>query len=275
MKKILISILVVAILLASFAGAEVIWDSTGGSFTITVNYPVCDDSGKFFTDYSTSPPTDLPTIGLSPPADCDNPAAKDHTKCCPSGTECQITAKQAPSGKILWNCFTTGIDFCWNYTDASSCNNDTAGVAKKSVESLFNVKQGQELGWWKNASGKDCVSVARRFRCAWDATTTPKCTPAYGNDSICEGETDFTENDNCMVTSLNTVDNCATTEFLDVSWVASWQGGGTSEECGPGSKKIPCGDVTKLTFFSWINIIAGIVIIIIVYYFYASSKRKL
>ena len=261
----------VVTLLASFAGAEVIWDSTGGTFTITVNYPVCDDSGKFFTDYSTTPPTKLPTIEPPPSANCYNPDATGHTRCCPAGLECR-SAGASPGGEIH-HCFTTGIDFCWNYTDANSCNNDTAGVAKKSVESLFNVKSGQELGWWVNGSGKDCVSVARRFRCVWGATT-PNCLPRYSNDSICEGDTEFTENDNCIVTSLTTVDNCATTEFLDVSWAAQWEFAGSGEGCQPGSNKIPCGDVTKLTFFSWINIIAGIVIIIIVYYFYASSKKK-
>lgn len=279
-EKILIigSVFIFVLLSVVLANAEIVWDETGGTFIITVNYPVCDDSRKFFTDYRIAPPSILPTIGESPPADCYNLDAEEGDQmCCPSGAECKPNSegKTNPDGKLLWNCFTTGIIFCWDYIDSSSCNNDTARVGEKSVEELFDIEEGDELAWWVNASGVDCVDIARKFRCYWNSSSS-YCQPKYNNETICKGDDDFhAPNDVCIVENLNKIDNCNTTGFLDVSWDAHWSVSlGQTDDCGDGNTSIPCENITKLIFFTWISIIAVVVILIVVYYWYVTSKKK-
>ncbi len=275
-EKILIGVVFIFVLLSVvLANAEIIWDETGGIFTITIDYPVCDDSGNFFTDYTTDPPSLLPTIGDSPPADCYNPDAEEGDQmCCPTGAECRSTTQITPAGKVIWNCFTTGIDFCWDYTDLDSCNNDTARVGEETVGWLFNIEEGDELAWWVNATSlENCVDVARDFGCYWNGSY---CQPEYNNETICEGDDDFQEpNDFCVVENLEQTDNCNTTGFLAVRWEASWDTSGEqTPDCSSGNTLIPCSDITKLIFFTWISIIAVIVILIVVYYWYIVYKKK-
>ncbi len=280
MKKIILTGVVFLFVLISLisVSAEIIWDESEGGFTLIVDYPVCDDSGEFFTDYSQSNNPIFPTIGESAYANCYNSDAEEGVMCCPIGTECRITNKkyEDPEGDMIttWNCFATDVNFCWDYKDESDCNNDTAGVRERSVEKLFSIEEGQEIGGWFNESGSPCVDVARNFRCEWNETAdTKKCQPRYNNESICKGDEVFhNDPDKCIVENIVVTGNCDTDEVLEVSWDAHWEIAGAGEGCKWGSKSIDCEDITKLSFFTWINLIS-VIVFIMIYYFYVSKKK--
>ena len=274
--------MLICILLIPFIDAFTYWDESSGDFTIIVNYPVCseEDNRELFIDYSQLGNPQLPTIGESPPANCYNPHAEEGKQmCCPPGSECKPKPDGSTDteGTILHICFTSGIDFCFNYTDEQSCNNDTAGVGKKTVKEYFGFeKEGVVIGSWED-DGKQCRAVVRDFRCYWNQSLDIPCNPIYSNQTACYGDEDYYQDPTgrCIVNTTLVDYRCETEGIIHVKWTAYWSHTGSEGEgCRSGFSNIPCADIMKLTFFMWINVIAVIVILGVIYYLYNISKKK-
>jgi len=259
----------------SFVSANTYFDDTSTKFNINVDYLICSDDGTYFTDYRVNPSTTLPTIGLSPPANCYNPLGES---CCPIGSNCEKTSKNDPNGFPFYNCFASEINYCNDYLSEGDCKNYTKWVAEKSVEDLKgNNKFCNNFilrdKYPKNATSS-CWDVVAGCQCYWNLNNN-SCQPKFSNKTYCEGETPINESSYCEYSITSWIDNCATTGFIDAVWDAKYNGTNTiSTDCIGGNRQIPCEEITQLGFFNWINFIITFSVILIIYCFCSFREKN-
>ncbi|MEK6935409.1 MAG: hypothetical protein AABW67_01340, partial [Nanoarchaeota archaeon] len=239
----------------SFVSSATYTDTTSTQFQLTVDYPICSDDGTYFTDYRTTPSIIIPTIGLSPPANCYNPLGES---CCPIGSNCKKINKNDPNGVPFYNCFASEIKYCKDYTSQGDCNNYVKWVAEKSIEGLKNNDKFCNNYILKDEyqkNGKSCWDYIAGCQCYWNSVNN-SCQPKFSNRTQCEDDEKPSAPLYCEYTITDWIDNCATTGFIDAVWTAEYNGvPSASGECIGGNRQIPCEEITQLGFFNWINFV--------------------
>ncbi|MCH7927640.1 MAG: hypothetical protein IID03_06595, partial [Candidatus Dadabacteria bacterium] len=167
------------------------------------------------------------------------------------------------------------------YTDGEDCNDDTSFVGEVSVELIEGVGYcGSQF-----SPGDTCWDI-NSCGCEWDSGDLI-CGTKKIVDTACISPSDTIiitrANGKCVMTQDIWDDQCDTTGII----IASWTGIGTIDfkntpPLGPRADECPltldreiaCPDITKLSFFSWFNIIVIILILFIGYYYYLKTHNS-
>jgi hypothetical protein len=234
----------------------------------------CSPDGATWTDFNQNPPLIAPTVGLG---NCHKPGAIGEQFCCPVGSECQPTGQMGPLGE-LYNCVYTDKNFCWKLTTQQECDEYTKWVAVNSIESING--QGYcsvDDNWWLDGSNNICWYEVS-CECQWDSVNG--CEAIDNKTQVCDNNFIPSVDGICTYTQATWQDNCDVDGFIYASWTATGTGnyapGGSNEaECqDTGVITIPCENVVKLDFFTWLNVIVVVLILILIYYSYLKVEKK-
>lgn len=191
------------------------------------------------------------------------------------------------------------FNYCNEYEDKISCEDDCGDTAKQSVEEKFNVECGTiieggcefyrdcscmwdsvdsecEANWtWKVISCKDPPGLNfEAGTCAYDEDSSDDCDDGWFEYSW---NSDWTWNSG---NNFNGIDLTGLTpeqqnQFRDVAGVTRYDpyidGVRVSETCEPGENTVPCPAQVQLRFFSWAG---AIIALVIIFAFYAVSIKK-
>ncbi|MDD5192835.1 MAG: hypothetical protein PHH54_04870 [Candidatus Nanoarchaeia archaeon] len=229
------------------------------------------------------------TVGADPVFDCrDFGSGYDFVgegACCPKTgstfNTCQlITGQLSESVQLLPNvidddkykCLISNVTSCSSYGE-DECENYVPDVAIESIESSSVYGE----GWCNKAVDKPWevgIKICSNFTscsCVWNATEE-KCLADASKIKDCNDRDNYTFG---FCQYAITVDDSQCTQPNGmIIW--NWTVINPHEDmnCAVDPETKPCTDITKLNFFTWINVIAVIVILVVTYYLYLISKKK-
>ena len=213
---------------------------------------------------------------------CDNECILNQKQCGDEDEKYQI-CKYDNDGCLVWGDFTdcdsdetcingecileTYADFCKDLTTQETCESADSDIAKKSIETIKNIKGFCDGNYYLDSNCKviNCV-------CYWDGSN---CNSKFEVDCNNGGGT----NKYCTYSETKWEDYCNEDPgYISASWNAFWYENYipiTDESSIPAYCKdletqIPCTVITKLPFFTWFNFII-VISLIMIYYF---LKRK-
>ncbi len=272
----------------SFLAAVEYSDETGAEIYIRQGI-FCPDEYNHTRWISTIARESFPTVNADPVFDCRdfqsiNPNFPGENSCCPmigsTFTTCQLVSSAEFSVELLplvtgvddrYTCLISNIRSCSDYTTESECeDSSTTAIAEYDIESNDAYGTGWCNGpidnpWRDILSGAICSNFTS-CGCIWNGVACLANATKYWecNDSSSQIY------QSCQYSI--TIDDSQCSEpngMITKTWIVV-----SGVGCVEGSEQMPCVDITRLAFFTWINIIAVIVILVVVYYLYAISKKK-
>ncbi len=274
MIKKIILLGLVCLLIVPIINAEIIWGETNSRINLNQGY-FCPSP---YTNWINTNDDSFKSFSTVPPVyDCRDPISGP--SCCPVYSICQKTnnVNTLPLdgySAFGYSCFVSRKLHCSQFTDKSSCEDEsTISLAKESIEnnpdygkgycdSISNVlDDGTNICW--DETFCECVWNEDKG-CLAEARTEKDCDNT--NPPVLEKTCDY---------KINYDDSLCDEPEGTIS--ATWElvVDSSDRTCIPGnSYEIPCADLMKLGFFTWINAIIVIVILVVIYYLLISKKKK-
>ena len=233
-------------------------------------------------DSSQDPFVFYPTVDADPRYDCrDFLETDENMSCCPRYSECReisspdITILPVPGTSQTGNPFTCVVStkiHCSQFETQDECVEASKPIAIEAIESSPDY----ETGWcfhvlgdsWPD--GDEVCWNQTSCECVWD--DTEGCLANAEISTECDGiaiPPILIEDCEYLIT-----DNDDACGEIGGMIIRNWVDIKNLPECENASSEIPCTDVVRLGFFTWINVIVVIVILVVIYYLYNSKKSK-
>ncbi len=235
----------------------------------------CPDPYTDWIDTSASPFGYFPTIGSGQLFDCRDPYTGP--SCCPVYSTCQDIGVDTDSlpdyaGIEGYTCLASTKIHCSQFDESECEAESTISIAKQSIElnpdygkgycnKVINVWEPDSMICWNQTA----------CQCIWNGTS---CLAEARIETECDDEAGPTTLESCDYEIIYDDSLC---NLPGGQINATWKlvAGDPLVECDEaGSFWIPCTEIMRLGFFTWINIIAVVVILIAIYYLYFLKKGK-
>jgi len=190
---------------------------------------------------------------------CNKYSSSGIPDCCPSGYSCNASGRCINSSEK---------HTCKDYDNKYECEHDLLSVSMNTIKnpSICGVS-----GIYNDGS-KKCVDYTT-CACEWKSN---KCTNYFNVSTNCD-DGSKTGKGYCSWTPGTYQDNCNNSiNTIYFKSVATWIGVIDSyyyPNCIDFEETYPCGNVVKLGFFNFTNLIIAVLALFLVYYFYITTKK--
>jgi hypothetical protein len=270
--------------LIPFVSAQIIWDDA--STKVILKGLACPGPYTAWIDAETYPPINYSTIAIGENKiyDCRDPSGGD--PCCPETladcVEVAFDVEYVPGYEIAdgkyYSCYASNAYYCSDFSNQEECEGANQFVVTRSVEENPNYGEGycslDPIIYPNNfpqPTIKDYCIDTTECQCYWNSTDclgrgylNKSCYSDSGNNSIIDEDCYWEISDDGGCDEGN--------EFMHVIWTAVPPS--NPADCPDQEQDIYCGNIIKLEFFTFINVIVVIMIIILIYYLMHSSKKK-
>ena len=273
-KQIIMLGLVISLIIP-IINAETIWGEGSARVDLAEGY-FCPEPWTDWIDTSKDP---FEYFSTAPPIfDCRDPY--EGQSCCPIYSKCQaidnVPTDPLPisPGILGYSCFASPELHCSQFKTQSECEDETTiPLAIASIENnpLYGKNYcGNITGRWK-VPGGICWNETS-CECIWNSTIN-NCTAEQRNEQNCTINPPGPQINQKCDYLISYDDSLCNEPGGYILATANLIAGPAN--CKPtNTYQMPCTEIMRLAFFSWINVIAVIVILIIIYYLYANSKKK-
>ncbi len=226
--------------------------------------PYCVDGNNWLIS------NDIENPILSSNNHCYFPDGFNRIYCCGMGKFCD-TSKD--SNGICSDLINSEYISCVDYKTSESCNNDNYGIAEYSIEQ----KVGNEnfCGSIINITTDGDLVYGTGCSCFWN-NEEGICISKWNESVYNSTDGSITSSGSCSLSTTKIIGDCSKDEYRIEYLSGNWTGNSPRPSTCPifSERRIPCGGVVSLDFFSWYSFLIAFILIFIVYFIFFLRKKK-